>query len=126
MGDGCGQGRHGGGALTGGKAGRGGQLHMVAIYGGGLGRIVSMCVDLCRFARTYLERSVARHTRWHVEGERPSILVGRLPTRRPRLQRLQYSKMAEKNKGDDLMGRCEWHGSENGIANHRGTGGGWR
>ena len=83
-----------------------------------------MCVGLCRFARTYLERSVARHTRWHVEGERPSILVRRLPTRRPRLQRLQYSKMVEKNKGDDLVGRCEWHGSENGIANHRGTGGG--
>ena len=65
---------------------------------------------MSRFARTYLERSVARHTRWHVEGERSTgstIGRGRLPTRRPRLL-LQQDGGEERGRRPDGKMRVAW------------------
>ena len=84
-------------------AGKGGSYtHGGYIHGGGLGRIVSICV--VSLERTLKEVSLGTHGGTLKERDRPRSTIGRgrLPTRRPRLL---YSKMAEKNEGDDLMGR---------------------
>ena len=112
MGDGCGQGRFTvGGREQADKAGRGagkGQLHTRWLHTRWRAR--KDRVELSRFARTYLERSVARHTRWHVEGERSTgstIGRGRLPTRRPRLL-LQQDGGEERGRRPDGKMRVAW------------------